>query len=163
MRFFTSYIFSIFLFLSLCRFSSGENLADDLKRESSSTAIGTSCFDNKFSLLEPSRFSMQHSYSIAYSSVNGYGQTIGLYMNSMKYSFANSLNLNVTIGWVHRPSSVFSRNNRGVTDYGRILPNVQLLYQPSDKFRFEINYESIPGVYSNSKYNAYTPFFRRPY
>jgi len=131
--------------------------------ENSASSIGTSRVDSKFSLLDLNRISMQHSYSVIYSSFNGHGQTVGLYMNSLKYDISSSIDLNVTLGWVHQPGQMFNKQDRGVTDYGTILPNVQLKYQPSDKFRLMISYESIPGVYGNSRYNSYWPYSRFGY
>jgi len=128
----------------------------------SASSIGSNHVDSKFSLFDPSRFSMQNSYSLIYSSYNGTGQTIGLYMNSMKYSVTSSLDLNVTLGWVHQPGQLFNKQDRGVTDYGSILPNVQLDYRPSDKFRLMISYQSIPGVYNDSRY-GYWPYSRFGY
>ncbi len=130
----------------------------------SGNAIGASRIDSKFSLFDPSRFSMQQSYSLSYVSSGGHGETIGLYLNSMKYELSSSLRLNVALGWLHHPSTLFGQDDRGIDSRGTVLPNVELLYRPSEKFLFQISYESIPGVYSayhrglGWPYNARTGF-----
>ena len=152
--------------LVFCLFQSvaAETLVKKQGSTSPMNTVGTTRVDSKFSLLDPNRFSMQQSYSLLYSSYNGRGQTIGLYLNSMKYQLSSSLNLNVTLGWLHQPSRIFTRTDRGVNDYGHIMPNVRLLYQPSDKFLLQISYESIPGVYSDYYSGRNWPYINRyPY
>jgi len=149
------------LVVCLLQLAWADTLVEKPKSTSPRNAIGTTRVDSKFSLFDPNRFSMQQSYSISYMSFNGHGQTIGLYLNSMKYQLSSSVDLNVTLGWLHQPSRVFTRNDRGVSDYGHILPNVRLLYQPSDKFLFQISYESIPGVYSDYYRSRSWPYINR--
>ncbi len=146
-----------------CLFQSvtAETLVDKPESTSPMNTIGTTRVDSKFSLFDPNRFSMQQSYSLSYLSYNGQGRTIGLYLNSMKYQLSSSLKLNVTLGWLHQPSRVFTRNDRGVNDYGHIMPNVRLLYQPSDNFLFQISFESIPGVYSDYSGSQVWPYISR--
>ncbi|MBU1320158.1 MAG: hypothetical protein KKG33_08410 [candidate division Zixibacteria bacterium] len=146
------------LLISMYSCALAETAIDKTVDASSATSIGSNRYESKFSLLDPSRFSMQHSYSVVYSSVGGTGQTIGLYMNSMRYQVSNSLDVNVALGWYHQPGTMFSNSNRGTTDYGTILPNVQILYQPSEKFRLMIGFESLPGVFSNGRDHYYSPF-----
>jgi hypothetical protein len=160
-RFVKVLMFCVLVFC-FCHHLAAETLAE--KPESGASpmdAIGTTRVDSKFSLLDPDRFSMQQSYSISYLSYNGRGQTIGLYLNSMKYELSNSMNLDVTLGWLHQPSRVFTRSDRGVSDYGHIMPNVRFLYQPSEKFRFQISYESVPGVYSGYSGSRWWPYVSR--
>lgn len=155
--------FACALLISICSCALAETHIDKPVDASSATSIGSNSYESKFSLLDPSRFSMQHSYSVVYSSVGGTGQTIGLYMNSMRYQISNSLDVNVALGWYHRPGMMFSGGDRGTTDYGTILPNIRLLYQPSEKFRLMIGFETLPGVYSNGRGYQYSPFGAWPY
>lgn len=130
--------------------------------ENSTMGIGANRFDSRFSLLDPSRFSMNHSYSVSYMSYGGHGETIGLYMNSMKYSLSKSLSVDVTLAWLHQPSQVLWGDSRGTNDYGSILPSVRLLYQPSEKFKLLISYETVPGVYGGQgRYNR--PYSTNPF
>jgi len=145
------------LLFTICGCAFAGTTIEKANDASSATSIGSNRYESKFSLLDPSRFSMQQSYSVIYSSFGGTGHTIGLYMNSMKYQLSNSLDLNVTLGWLHQPGLLFS-NNRGTTDYGQILPNVQLKYEPSEKFRLLIGIETLPGVYSNGRGYFYSPY-----
>lgn len=148
--------------LAICGSAFAGTSMDKANDVSSATSIGSSRYESKFSLLDPSRFSMQQSYSIMYSSVGGTGQTIGLYLNSMRYELSKSLDLNVTLGWLHQPGLMFS-NDRGTRDYGEILPNFQLKYEPSEKFRLMIGVETMPGVYSNGRGYYYSPYGAWPH
>jgi hypothetical protein len=149
----------IAIFVVAIAVSAGVGQSVDVKSDAASPAeaIGANRYESKFSLLDPSRFSMTHSYTLSYFSVGGHGQTLGLYVNSMRYQLSKSLDLGVALGWLHQPSQVFSRNDRGVTNYGTILPNVQLLYHPSEKFRFLISFESLPGGYAGGRQNPFWP------
>lgn len=146
-----STILMVLCVLAFCL--SWEATADTLVEKQQSNgpgdAIGNTRLDSKFSLLDPNRFSMSQSYTVSYLSYNGHGQTIGLYLNSIRYELSGALDLNVTLGWLHQPSAFLFRNDRVATGYGQILPNFQLRYEPSEKYRFLISYESIPGVYSS--------------
>lgn len=135
-------------------------LAGQSEKPSTTDYIGTSRVDSKFSLFDPSRFNMQHSYSIMYSSWGGHGQTIGLYTNEMSYSLSRSIDVNVTLGWLHQPTEIMGNSERGVTDYGQILPNVQFKYQPSDKFKLMISYETLPGAFPETRERYYWPTSR---
>lgn len=139
---------------------SADSVLERQDKTSAVNTIGSTRVDSKFSLFDPDRFSMQHSYSVSYISSNGHGQTIGLYLNSMRYQISRSVDLDVTLGWLHQPSQVFSRNEQGVNNYGRIMPNVRLLYQPSEKFRFQVSFESMPGVYTDYYRGSTWPYRR---
>lgn len=150
------------LVFCLCQTVTAETLVEKQQSGTPGDVIGNTRLDSKFSLLDPNRFSMSQSYSISYLSYNGNGQTIGLYLNSMRYELSGSVDLNVTLGWLHRPSRLLFANDRAAAaDYGRILPNFQLRYEPSEKYRFLISYESIPGVYSNFRANRGWPYINR--
>ena len=137
--------------------SSAESIMQQAEPGTSAESIGENRYESKFSLLDPNRFSMSHSYSLSYFSGGGDGQMIGLYINSMKYQLSNSIDVSVKLGWLHQPSNMFSQN-RGVTDYGTVLPNFQLQYHPSEKFKFMISFESIPGVYSDTRRDMIWPY-----
>ncbi len=142
--------------------NAGTILDNSNANEKSSADIGAGSYDSKFSLLDASRFSMKHSYSISYFSSGGRGETIGMYMNSMRYSLSKSLSVDVTLAWLHNPSQILWKDNRGTNNYGSILPSVSLLYQPSEKFRLLISYETVPGVYGGQG-RYVRPFSTHPF
>jgi hypothetical protein len=111
----------------------------------SGDAIGESRIDNKFSLFDLSRLEMRQSYSVSYFSGNGSGQTIGMYMNSIRYRISNPLTISIDLLWMHEPGQLFSQNKSTPTDYGSIFPSFRLEYRPSDKFYLEVGYQRVPS------------------
>jgi hypothetical protein len=106
-----------------------------------------------FRLLDPSRLSMHHSYSLAYFSGSGGGQSVGMYMNSIGYQLAKPLYLQVDLGLVHNPGALVGSGSPA--DGARILPNFSLRYTPSQKFTFMVDVRTLPTYYS--PYAGYRP------
>jgi hypothetical protein len=132
-------------------------------QSSPALGIGGERFESKFSLLDLSRLSMNHSYSISYLSYGGRGQTIGMYVNSIRYDLSSSMDLNVSLAWVHQPGLMLSGSDHGGSSVGEILPGFQFNYHPSDKFHLSISYQKVPGVYGypSGLFSPYSPFYTR--
>lgn len=99
-----------------------------------------------FRLLDPSRLTMNQSYSLSYFSGPAGGQSVGMYMNSIGYQLARPLYLQVDIGLVHNPSALFGSGNASAGVH--ILPNFSLRYTPSPKFNLMIDVRTMPAYYS---------------
>src|SRR4030042_3511774 len=54
-------------------------------------------------LLDPGKFSMEQSYSVAFASSGARSMNQGLYLNTMKYKFSDPLFAQVRIGYLHQP------------------------------------------------------------
>jgi hypothetical protein len=83
--------------------------------------LGFTSNSRNFSLLDPQRLKMNHSYSFSYFSD---GQTSGS---------------------LHQPLSVFRRDALRIDN--RILPNFQLQYRPNSSFSLWINVLTLPAAY----------------
>jgi hypothetical protein len=105
------------------------------------------------SLFDPSRLKMSQSYSLGYYSGGGQSGSIGYYLNSLEYSFSNPLKIRVDLGFMHSPSSLFSRNS---SPSGVFVPGVSLDWRPSSLFHIMLDYRQVP-VYNgyNGYYNPY--------
>lgn len=105
-----------------------------------------------FSLLDPSKFSMSHSYSMSYFSGSGNSGSIGLYMNTITYQISDPLTLRLGLGYWHQPLG-FLNNSGGNSRLsgGKFLPNVSLDYRPSEKFRFLLDFRTVP-TYGRNNY-----------
>ncbi len=99
-----------------------------------------------FRLLDPSRLTMNHSYSLSYFSGPAGGQSVGMYMNSIGYQIARPLYLQVDIGLVHDPGALVGHGNPN--NAARILPNFSLRYTPSPKFNLMVDVRTMPSYYS---------------
>ena len=108
-------------------------------------------------LLDPSRFSMSHSYSVSMFSVGKQTFNQGLYLNTMNYKFSEPLTMQVRIGFIHQPlGSMGLTNNPNQNQNGRLfLQRARLQYKPSENMSFTIDYQVLPS----SMY--YSPYYHR--
>jgi len=90
-----------------------------------------------FSFLNPSRFSMQQSYSVNFASGSLGSSSAGLYLNTLSYRLADPLTLSADVGF-YSPlysSTPGSFGSRGIQDPSRgsslVLPHVGLEYRPT--------------------------------
>ena len=121
----------------------------DLPSSSSYTSEKSS-----FSLFDPNRFHMSHSYSLMYASSNAGSYSMGMYLNSIEYQISDPLQIKLDIGYVHRPGAFFSNGSNAVTD-GQILPGVSINWRPSKNLLFHFAYRQVPAYYNyfNSESN----------
>ncbi|MCJ7813747.1 hypothetical protein MUP95_10580, partial [bacterium] len=63
------------------------------------------------SLIDPSKFSMSHSYSLSYFSWGGKSFSQGLYLNTMNYQLSEPLFMQVRIGYAHQPFGIMNQSN----------------------------------------------------
>jgi hypothetical protein len=111
-----------------------------------------------FSLFDPSRLQMHHSYSMAFMSGGGGSQSIAMYLNSIDYELAQPLRLQVDLAYMHQPQTLFGAEGTSGLN-GKILPSFRLLWEPSKDFHMSISYET-----RNAYYNPYySPYYRGYY
>ncbi len=105
------------------------------------------------SLFDPSRLKMHQSYSFGYYSGGGQSGSIGYYLNSLEYTFSNPLKVRVNLGFMHSPTSLFSRNSSAS---GVFVPGVTVDWRPNSLFHIILDYRQVP-VYNgyNGYYNPY--------
>jgi hypothetical protein len=113
--------------------------------------LGLDSKSKSFSLLDPSRVKMWHSYTFSYFSGGGRSGNIGLYMNTIEYRPSDPLKIQVSLGYLHQPFSVIGDKTTG----GKILPNFQLWYHPSSKFYLHINISTASLWYNRYSYDNF--------
>ncbi len=102
-----------------------------------------------FSLLDPQRLKMYHSFSFSYFSGAKTSGSFGLYTTTLDYQISNPLSLTLSLNFLHQPLSVFGHKN--LRTENRILPNFQLHYKPSNAFSLWINVLTFPPYYPGSE------------
>lgn len=110
-----------------------------------------------FSLLDPSRFHISHSYSLSYYSGGGRSGSVGLYMSTLEYQLSRPLSLRVGLGYLHQPLGFLNSNASPVGN--EILPSFRLDFRPSDDFHFIVDYMTVPTSAYGTGYGrgGYTP------
>jgi hypothetical protein len=121
--------------------------------DSSRPELGVSNAAGLFSLFDPNKFQMRHSYSVSYFSSGGRGQTIAMYLNEIEYQLAEPLTLQMKVGWVHQPQSLIGAG-RATSLQSQVLPSFRLDWRPSKNFHLRFSYESF-YPYSYDSYYRY--------
>jgi hypothetical protein len=134
--------FSLILFL-FC--SASSQMQTPPKSETDENLLGIESNSKSFSLLDPSKLRMSHSYTFSYFSSGKTSGSFGVYTNVLEYKFSNPLTLTLSLNYLHQPLSVFHQDQLRIKD--AILPNFQLIYKPSNSFSFTINVQTLPYFY----------------
>lgn len=100
--------------------------------------------------LDPSRFSMHHSYSMSYASIGGNGYSQGLYLNTMTYQFAMPLSVSLQFGMANNPFQ--SAKTASILQNGFFISGAQVRYQPFKNTVLQVNfqqrpYQNFPGTF----------------
>jgi hypothetical protein len=103
-------------------------------------------------LLDVSKFSMTHSYSISFTSMGSQSFSQGLYLNTMNYQFSDPLRMQVRIGYLHQPLGVLGSSN--AMNGQLFVQRAMLQYKPSKNMSITIDYQSIP-------YRMVSPYYYR--
>jgi len=98
------------------------------------------------SLLDPGRFDMSQSYGVMYSFSSGQkdGDLLGLYRNRLSYRFTPRLNVQLGLGFLHRPLANQSENS--AIRNQALMTAFQVDYRPFDSIFIHFSYQSLPGI-----------------
>ena len=106
-------------------------------------------------LLDPTKFSMSHSYSISLFSMGKQSLSQGLYLNTINYRFSNPLLFQVRVGFLHQP---FGGQGQSGNLNGQIfVQRAMLRYKPSEKMSITIDYQAYPST----MYSPYNFWYRK--
>jgi len=105
-----------------------------------------------WSLLDPERFQMSQSYGVSYfyTSGQGNGDLLGLYQNRLSYRFSPRLNVQVGLGFLHRPLATLSENS--AIRNQALMAAFQVDYRPFDHIFIHFSYQSLPGISSSQRW-----------
>jgi hypothetical protein len=104
--------------------------------------LGLKPASKPFSIIDLTKLSWSHSYSLGYFSGGGVSGSMGLYTGLLFYEISPSLSLGLKLGIAHNPSAVFDRSASSETAF---LPGLSLDYRPSNNFRLSIGIDSYMG------------------
>jgi hypothetical protein len=107
--------------------------------------LGFESNNRSFSLLDPQRLKINHSYTFSYFSSGNTRGSFGIYTTTLNYKLSDPLSLTLSLNYLHQPLSVFQQDNLRIKD--GILPNLQLYYKPSSNFSLWINILTYPSPY----------------
>lgn len=99
-----------------------------------------------FRLLDLSKLSFRHSYSVSYMSSSGYSASQGVYTTSIGYQISDPLYVQLDLGLLHQPGALFGGDSRQLD--ASVRPNFFLRYAPSNRFSFTVDVRTMP-LYRN--------------
>ncbi len=94
-------------------------------------------------IIDPSRLTVNHSYSLSYYSMGDLSFGRSLYLNTLSYRLADPLSLKVQWGIQNFPYTSAGANNPAFRS-GFVFSGAQLKYRPSDKFMIKFEYSALP-------------------
>ena len=93
--------------------------------------------------LDPAKFSMQQSFTLSFTSLNGYGLAQGVYLNTMSYQLSTPLTLSVQWGFFN---NLTDPNRLSPNGSGFFISGANLEYKPSENFHIGVQYSSYPNA-----------------
>ncbi len=122
------------------------------------------------SLLDPERFTMKQQYYMGFSSSNGNGGVMGMYINNMEYRFNAPLIMRLKVAYQSQTGKLFGNQSySGLpnSQQGKMfVPAFDVVYKPWKNTTFVFSYRDFSGMNtSNSsgrysrynRYNSYNP------
>lgn len=98
-------------------------------------------------LFNSNNFSMNHSYSLSYSSFGNNGLALGVYTNSLLFKLSGNMNFQVDASLVHSPYNSFGKDFQNNLN-GFYISRAQFNYKPFEDFSISIQYRNLPGYNS---------------
>lgn len=148
----------ILLFLSLTFFSvsiADAQLREDLNRQADySGAISTDNQPSSNNWMNALNMTMNHSYSMTFSSFGGQMQNINAYTNSMLFDISENLDAQVDVSFLHSPFGNSYMTNESLGSR-IIIDRARLDYQISDRANISLEFSQRPYHYSPFGYGGY--------
>jgi hypothetical protein len=138
------------------QFKGDENKPVDIR----SGILSDNPMGSVFNLIDPAKFSMNHSFEMSYSAFGKNGMALGVYTNHLSYDFNENLNIEFNTSFVNSPFNTlgdgFTKSINGI-----YIDRARINYNPSQDFNISLQFSNSPFRYYNRYYNrGYSPFSR---
>lgn len=147
-------IFFTFSTIVFSQFKGEENKSLDIR----SGILSNNPISSIFSFIDMSKFSMNHSFGMSYTTFGNNGLALGVYTNHLAYQFSESLNFELDASVVNTPYNTFGDNFTNSVN-GVYIDRARINYNPSDKFQLSLQFSNSPlGYYNRNSFYNYSPF-----
>lgn len=123
----------------------GEN-----NQSSLSPALGSHLIPNLaakgINLFDPSKFEMNHTLSVGYTTDGKNSLMSNMYLNTIHYQFSPKLDVRLHLGLAHQPAAMSSVLE---SDQKFVLPGAEMTYRPTENMTIYFNFSTIRGNYSS--------------
>jgi len=130
----------------------------ELQTNSVRTDLGVKAAHSPWSLLDASRITWSHSYSVSFFSGGGSSGSLGMLNSSLLYELSSSLHLTLNLGVLHNTGALWGNGDHSAS----FLPGFRLDYRPSEKFFMSISVQQYNG-YASPYYDGSYRYSRSPY
>lgn len=101
------------------------------------------------SLLDPSKLSISHSYSMSFSRFGNQSLNQGLYLSTIQYQPTDAVEMQLRIGMLHQP---FGQSPLNQDTNGKVfIQRAMMRYRPTPSMTLTFDYQVLPS-------NYYLPF-----
>jgi len=107
-----------------------------------------------FGWFDPSRFTINNSYSLSYTTSGGKGLSLGTLTSSLAYQISNPLSLQFDVSLIHSPYNNLGGNFTKEIS-GVYLSRAELNYRPSKNTLLQIQYRQLPAMYWLNNYDGF--------
>ena len=108
-------------------------------------------------LIDPSKISMSHSFSMSYFSFGGNSLSQSMYLNTIRYQIADPLTLKLQWGIQNFPHNTFMANHPAFQG-GPFISGAELDYRPTENIKVKFQYNRMPGYHNSYRYPYYSRF-----
>lgn len=130
-------------------------LREDLRQPADySGVVSTDHTPSSGSWMNALNMTMNHSYSMTFSSFGGQMQNINAYTNSMLFDISENLDAQVDVSFLHSPFGNSYMTNESLGSR-IIIDRARLDYQISDRTNISLEFSQRPYHYSPFGYGGY--------
>lgn len=141
--------FSI-LILVLIPVLSFAQLKKDVQSPNISNTLTTNYNNSFLGFLDPSRLTMHHNLSMAYTSFGGTDLVVNTYLNTMQYQFSEEFLLTTKLGIMTSPYNSLPGEN--ALTKSQFFGGAELRYKPSENTVISLSFESTPYYYQRNSF-----------
>ena len=143
----------IFLTLLVCAVPLSAQQADvaSLNSSISNAGLGVRPLSSPFSLLDASRITWSHSYSVCFFSGGNTSGSLGALNSTMFYEISPKLSLTINLGMLHNSGALWGNGDHSAT----LLPGFRLDYQPSENVHMSVSYQRYNGYLFPNYWRGY--------
>jgi hypothetical protein len=125
-------------------------LKKDVQNPNISNTLITNYNNRLLGFLDPSRLTMHHSLSMAYTSFGGTDLIVNTYLNTMQYQFSENFLLTTKLGIMTSPYNSFPGDN-ALTE-SQLFGGAEIRYMPSKNTIISLSFESTPYYYQRNSF-----------
>jgi hypothetical protein len=115
-----------------------------------------------FGWFNPSRLTINNSYTLSYTTSGRQGFSLGTLTSSLAYQISNPLSIEFDLSLMHSPFNNLG-GNFAKNISGFYLTRAELNYKPSKDILFQVQFRQLPALYWLNNYDRldYMPTFNR--